>query len=61
MYSSHGVFGTMRKIYQVEGWQKLWKGNGATIIRVFPYASIQFMSYEQYKKVRRAGVMTVWS
>lgn len=28
-----------------------FKGNGALMLRVFPYGAVQFMSYEQYKKV----------
>uniref|UniRef100_A0A6B2LC31 Uncharacterized protein n=1 Tax=Arcella intermedia TaxID=1963864 RepID=A0A6B2LC31_9EUKA len=46
-----GVVGTLRKIVQNEGPFKLWRGNTATLARIFPYASIQFMSYEKYKKV----------
>ena len=28
-----------------------FKGNGALMLRVFPYGAVQFVSYEQYKKV----------
>ena len=35
----------------------LWLGNGATMMRVVPYASITFMSFEQYHRVFRVIVV----
>ncbi len=35
----------------------LWLGNGATMMRVVPYASITFMSFEQYHKVLRTALV----
>lgn len=37
------------KIAKTEGVTALWKGNTATMIRVFPYAGIQFMVYDRCK------------
>jgi hypothetical protein len=37
------------KIVNQEGWTALWKGNTATMIRVFPYSGIQFMVYDRCK------------
>ena len=37
------------KIVQTEGVQALWKGNIATMIRVFPYSGIQFMIFDRCK------------
>ena len=37
------------KIVNQEGPTALWKGNTATMIRVFPYAGIQFMVYDRSK------------
>lgn len=47
-----GVFSGLRSIVKTEGRAGLFKGNGAQMIRVFPYAAIQFASFEFYKKVR---------
>lgn len=37
------------KIVQTEGVKALWKGNTATLIRVFPYSGIQFMVFDRCK------------
>lgn len=39
----------MRRIYHEEGFGGLWKGNSATMLRVFPYAGIQFMTFDTVK------------
>jgi hypothetical protein len=36
-------------IAKAEGITALWKGNSATMIRVFPYSGIQFMIYDRCK------------
>ncbi|XP_001629216.2 graves disease carrier protein homolog [Nematostella vectensis] len=48
-YKNMSVFGALKAIYKKEGLQGYYKGNGAMMVRVFPYGSIQFVSYEQYK------------
>jgi hypothetical protein len=40
----------MKQIVQNEGVVGLWKGNSATLLRVFPYSGIQFMTYETLKR-----------
>lgn len=37
------------QIVRTEGLQALWKGNTATMIRVFPYSGIQFMIFNRCK------------
>lgn len=50
-YPYSGVFSTVASIFKNEGTIGLWKGNMATVVRIFPYAAIQFLSYETYRKV----------
>ena len=50
-YKNFGVFKGFLAIYRHEGILGYYKGNGAMMVRVFPYAAIQFMCYEQYKKL----------
>lgn len=44
-----GVFHTLQTVIKEEGMRKLWRGNGTNCIRIFPYASIQFWSYDYFK------------
>ena len=43
------VPGVATSIIKEEGFQALWKGNTATMIRIFPYAGIQFMVFNKCK------------
>jgi hypothetical protein len=54
-FAYEGIVGTLRKIVRTEGVLHLWRGNSATIARFFPYAAIQFMSYEKYKALLVPG------
>lgn len=41
----------VRTIIKQEGFHALWRGNTATMLRVFPYAGIQFMTFDYCKKI----------
>jgi len=55
-----GVGGTIRTVIREEGVRMLWRGNTPNCIRIFPYAALQFWSYDYYKgiiiKKREMGV-----
>ncbi|KAL2346561.1 hypothetical protein Fmac_000561 [Flemingia macrophylla] len=48
-FHSIGVYQSLNKILKHEGFQGLYKGNGASVIRIVPYAALHFMTYERYK------------
>jgi len=42
-----GTFRAGREIYSCTGFRGLFQGHSATLIRIFPYAAIKFMTYDQ--------------
>lgn len=52
-YEGYGIFATFYQIVKKEGPFALYNGNGAQMLRIFPYAAMQFTSYELYKSLNR--------
>jgi solute carrier family 25 protein 16 len=50
-YKQYGVFSGLSNIVKRESFLALYKGNGAQMVRIFPYAATQFTAFEIYKKV----------
>ncbi|PGH23734.1 hypothetical protein AJ80_02163 [Polytolypa hystricis UAMH7299] len=46
-----GVVTAMQNINRHEGARGLFKGHSATLLRIFPYAAIKFIAYEQIRAV----------
>ncbi|KAJ5166043.1 Mitochondrial carrier protein LEU5 [Penicillium capsulatum] len=46
-----GLAAAMRDINRHEGAKGLFKGHSATLLRIFPYAAIKFLAYEQVRAV----------
>ncbi|KAL3426883.1 mitochondrial carrier protein [Phlyctema vagabunda] len=44
-----GVMTTMKTIYTEDGTRGLFRGHSATLLRIFPYAAIKFLAYEQIR------------
>ena len=57
-YQHHSVLSGFVAIFRKEGVRGYFKGNGAMMVRIFPYAAIQFMSYEQYKRLLKSHFRT---
>lgn len=52
-YKNFGVLSGLRGIVLKEGFVGLYKGNAAMMVRIFPYAAVQFVSFETYKPLFR--------
>lgn len=50
-YKDLGVFSSMRKVVRQENILALFKGNGAQMVRIFPYGALQFTAFEIFKKL----------
>ena len=48
-FSLKGALVFLRDSYRNHGLLSLWRGNSATMVRVVPFAAIQFVAHEQYK------------
>lgn len=46
-----GVVTAMRDINRSDGMRGLFRGHSATLLRIFPYAAIKFLAYEQVRSV----------
>ncbi|MBE3047308.1 MC/SLC25 family protein [Candidatus Bathyarchaeota archaeon] len=46
-----GVAATLKDIYHHDGSNGLFRGHSATLLRIFPYAAIKFLAYEQVRSV----------
>lgn len=46
-----GLAMAMRDINRFEGARGLYKGHSATLLRIFPYAAIKFLAYEQVRAI----------
>lgn len=50
-YKGLSVYRSILKFYQTQGVNGLFKGNSAALIRIFPFSSIEFFSFEFYKNI----------
>lgn len=51
-----GVFRALHIIYHESGLRGLFRGHSAMVIRIFPYAAINFYSYERIRRWLYAGL-----
>lgn len=49
--SWYGVGQAIKEIYHQDGPLGLFRGHSATLLRIFPYAAIKFLAYEQIRAV----------
>lgn len=46
-----GVFQAIKYVYKNHGIYGLYRGHSAMLLRIFPYSGINYMAFEQYKKL----------
>ncbi|KAF8113986.1 hypothetical protein N665_0043s0058 [Sinapis alba] len=45
-----GLVGSIKKIGKTEGLMGFYRGNGASVARIVPYAALHYMAYEEYRR-----------
>jgi solute carrier family 25 protein 16 len=50
-----GAFKAIQHINSTNGFAGLFQGHSATLLRVFPYAAIKFLAYDQVHSVSLAA------
>ncbi|PIN06838.1 Mitochondrial solute carrier protein [Handroanthus impetiginosus] len=48
-FHSLGICQSLKKLLKYEGVAGFYKGNGASVLRIVPYAALHFMTYERYR------------
>eukprot|EP00898_Chlorokybus_atmophyticus_P003557 jgi/Chlat1/4201/Chrsp27S00314 len=55
-YQTASIMQSLRRIQADDGVRGFFRGNGASVARIIPYAAFHFMAYEQYLRILlRAG------
>ncbi|KAH6779062.1 Mitochondrial substrate carrier family protein [Perilla frutescens var. hirtella] len=49
-FQSLGLLGSFSKIAKTEGVLGFYRGNGASVARIVPYAALHYMAYEEYRR-----------
>lgn len=49
-FHGSGLVGSSRTIYRTEGPLGFYRGNGASVARIVPYAALHYMAYEEYRR-----------
>lgn len=50
-FSVNEAWKFLRNTYSQHGITALWRGNSATMVRILPYAALQYCSHEQFKRL----------
>lgn len=59
-FRSIGLLGSFNKIAKTEGILGFYRGNGASVARIVPYAALHYMAYEEYRRWIILGYPDVW-
>ncbi|XP_021750897.1 mitochondrial carrier protein CoAc2-like isoform X1 [Chenopodium quinoa] len=59
-FKSIGLKGSVTKIARTEGILGFYRGNGASVARIVPYAALHYMAYEEYRRWIILAYPDVW-